>query len=179
MYLVLGKTPFGEPYIVPEPPLYGRVNRLREDWKISSDELPDIIDQLNRGQGAEVINSDGVPLRLWVNPKERSKGVEPLVKEDIPSGSKRDYRKIAADLLELELGPDLEGEEMEALACSVAKQWQQYDGHAGLFLGDQEQFQLKLTEKDDGGCDVATRMLSVNLEPALSPTACRLKSTRK
>src|SRR5215469_14372515 len=100
VYLVLGKTPLGKPCLVPVPALPGWMNRLREDWKISPDDLPDILDQLNCGQSAEVINGDGVPLRLWVNPKKRSKGVEPLVKENLPSGTKRDYHKIAVNVLE-------------------------------------------------------------------------------
>jgi hypothetical protein len=168
VYLVLGKTPLGQTCIVPEPSLPGWINRLEEDWKISPDHLSEIIDQLNRGQSAEVINANGVPLRLWVNPKERSKGVEPLVKQDIPPGTKRDYRKIAATQLEQQLGEILDPDEMEELAYSMAKQWQQYEGHACLFMDGHRQFHFKLTERGDGGCDVVTRPLSIELEPVLA-----------
>ncbi|MBI3467474.1 MAG: hypothetical protein HY000_31075, partial [Planctomycetes bacterium] len=138
VYLTLGKTPLGRPCIVPEPAFATWTKQLTLDWGIDPDDLEDVFDQLNRGQSAEVINSDGVPLRLWVNPKERSRGVEPLVKEEIPPGTERDYRKIAADLLEQHFGESFDPEEIEALACSIAKQWQQYDGHACLFLDEHQ-----------------------------------------
>jgi len=106
VYLVLDRTPLGKPCIVPEPalPLPGWQARLVADWKIAPEDLPEVFDQLNRGQSAEVTNGEGLPVRLWVNPRERSRGVEPLVKEPLPPGRKRDYRKIAADLLEQAFG---------------------------------------------------------------------------
>lgn len=168
VYLVLGKTPLGKPCIVPEPALPGWMSRLREDWKINPDDLPEIIDQLNRGQSAEVINGDGIPLRLWVNPKEKRKGVEPLIKENTPPGTKRDYHRIAAHQLEQQFGEGLDPEEMRALAGSVVKQWQQYEGHACLFMDGQQQLAFKLNEHDDGTCDVVARSMSVDLGPLLS-----------
>jgi hypothetical protein len=168
VYLVLGKTPLGKPCVVPEPASYGWTNRLREDWKISPDDLPEVINQLNRGQSAEVINADGIPLRLWVDPRERSRGVEPLVKENIPPRRKRDYRKIAVCELEKQFGPALDADEMEALACSLAKQWQQHEGYASLVVDAQEQFDFKLTEHGDGTCDVVCRRMGVDFEPLLS-----------
>lgn len=168
VYLVLGKTPLGKPCIVPEPALPGWMNRLREDWKISPDDLPEIIDQLNRGQSAEIINRDGIPLRLWVNPKEKSKGVEPLIKENIPPETKRDYHKIAAHELEKQFGEVLDPEERRALACSVVKQWQHHEGHACLFIDGQQQLVFKFTEHGDGTCDVVARSMSVDLGPLLS-----------
>ena len=127
VYLVLGKTPLGKPVIIPEPALDGWMKQLTQDWKISPDDLPDVTDQLNRGQSAEVINQDGIPLRLWVNPKARSRGVEPLVKENIPPGTKRDYRKIAAAQVEQQFGEALDPDESDEVARSVVKQWQHYD----------------------------------------------------
>jgi hypothetical protein len=168
VYLVLGKTPLGKPCIIPEPGLHGWMNRLREDWKISPADLPEVIDQLNRGQSAEVVNSDGVPLRLWVNPKERSRGVEPLVKEDSPGGMKRDYRKMAAYGLEQQFGEGLDAEERDELACSLAKQWQQHGGHACLFIDGHRQLAFTLTDHGDGTCDVVARRMRVDLAPALS-----------
>jgi hypothetical protein len=168
VYLVLAKTPLGQFCIVPEPGLPGWMKQLREDWKISPEDLPDIIGQLNLGQSAEATNTEGVPLRLWVNPRERSRGVEPLVKQPVPPGRKRDYRKVAANELEQQFGTALEADEMEALACSVAKQWQQFEGHACLFLDGDEQLSFTLTERDDGGCGVVARRLRVGLGPLLS-----------
>ena len=54
---------------------------------------------LSRVHADQAVNAEGIPLRLWVDPKERGRGVEPLVKEDIPPGAVRDYRKIAASEL--------------------------------------------------------------------------------
>ncbi len=119
-------------------------------------------------QSAEVINGDGIPLRLWVNPKERGRGVEPLVKENISPGRKWEYRQIAATELEQQFGEGLDAEEMDELACSVAKQWREYDGHACMFLDGHEQLHLKLTEHGDGSCEVVASRLTIDLEPALS-----------
>lgn len=168
VYLVLGRTPLGNPCIVPEPGLNGWMRELTQDWKVSPDDLPDIIDQLNRGQSAEAVNGDGIPLRLWVNPKERSRGVEPLVKEEARPGVARDYRKIAASELVRHFGEELGPEEMDELACSVASQWQRYDGHACIFIDGHEQFHFKITEHGDGGCDVVTTQLRIDLDAVLS-----------
>ncbi len=169
VYLALGRTPLGRPCVVPGPALPGWLGRLREDWKVSPDDLPEVIDQLNRGQSAEVVNSDGVPLRLWVDPRERSRGVEPLVQDNVPPGAKKDYRKIAANELEQQFGEGLGPEETDELACSVAKQWQQHGGHACLFLDGHQQLHFKLHEHGDGSCEVVARRLSVDLGAALSP----------
>jgi hypothetical protein len=142
------------------------MNQLTRDWKINPDDLPDILGKLNRGQSAEVTNGNGIPLRLWVNPKERSRGVEPLVKQLVPPGTKRDYYKIAANELEQQLGNALGPDELDELACSVAKQWQRHEGHACIFI-DGEQLFFRLTEQDDGGCRVVTKRLTVDLEALL------------
>ena len=167
VYLVLGRTPLGNPCIVPEPGLSGWVRELTEDWQISPDDIPGLIDQLNRGQSAEAVNAEGIPLRLWVNPKERGRGVEPLVKEDIPPGAVRDYRKIAASELLRHFGDELGPEETDELACSVASQWRRYDGHACLFTDGHEQFHFQITEHG-GGCEVVTRQLRIDLDSVLS-----------
>jgi hypothetical protein len=167
VYLVLGRTPLGKPCVVAEPAGHGWVRQLTRDWKVSPDDLPEVLDQLNRGQSAEVVNGDGVPLRLWVNPKEKRRGVEPLVKEDVRPGGTRDYCQIAADELEQQFGEGLDSEEMDELARSVARQWQRYGGHASLFLDGHQELDLKLNEQGDGTCDVVTRRVSVDLEPPL------------
>src|SRR5262249_40433671 len=168
VYLVLGRTPLAKPCVVPEPALYGWIKQLTRDWKISPDDLPEVLDQLNRGQSAEVVNGDGVPLRLWVNPREKSHGVEPLAKRTIRPGRKRDYVKIAATELEQQFGDGLDPEEMDELAWSVAKQWQQHGGHACLFLDGHQQLHFKLNEHGDGTCEVVASRLSVDLATALS-----------
>lgn len=88
VYIVLGKTPLGKPHPIPDAAPPGWLKRISGDWKIDPHDLPDIIEQLNRGQSAEVANGEDIPLQLWVNPRERSKGVEPLVKRPIQPGGK-------------------------------------------------------------------------------------------
>jgi hypothetical protein len=168
VYLVLGRTPLGRPCVVPEPAGHGWARRLTRDWKVSPDDLPGVLDQLNRGQSAEVVNGDGVPLRVWVNPKERRRGVEPLVEGDSRPGAARDYCNIAADELERQFGDALDPEELDALAGSVAGQWQRYGGHACLFLGGGRQLTLTLNEHTDGTCEVAATRVGVELGRLLS-----------
>jgi hypothetical protein len=168
VYLVLGRTPLGRPCVVPEPAGPGWVRRLTRDWKVSPDDLPEVLDQLNRGQSAEVVNGGGVPLRLWVNPKERSKGVEPLVGTDFRPGATRDYCQMAADELEQQFDMALEADEMEALARSVAKQWQRYGGHACLFLDGHQELDLTLKEHGDGTCEVVATRMSTDIDRLLS-----------
>ena len=163
---VLGKTPLGKPRIDAELVQPGWLERLQEDWKIAAEGLPDVLEQLNRGQSAEVVNSEGLPLRLWVNPQQKSRGVEPLVPQPVASQPSRDHRKIAADLLRRELGMSVDAEEFAALTASVAQQWQKYQGHACLFV-DEEQMILTLVELPEGNCRVETGYLSVTLDPVL------------
>src|SRR5438105_2881812 len=77
LYLQLEITPLGNYRVSLSPDSKGWNQRILDDWNISPDDLPDVLAQLNRGQSAEVINQEGIPVRLWVNPKERSRGVEP------------------------------------------------------------------------------------------------------
>jgi hypothetical protein len=168
VYLDLGRTPLGKPCVVPELAGHGWVRQLARDWNVSADDLPEVLDQLNRGQSAEVVSADGVPLRLWVNPRERRRVVEPLA----PGGSRptvpRDYGRMAADALEDQLREGLDPGEMEALARSVAQQWRRYGGHACLFLDGHRRLDLKLDEHSDGTCEVVARRTSAVLERCFS-----------
>jgi hypothetical protein len=168
VYLALGRTPLGRPCVDPEPAGQGWVRRLTRDWRISPEDLPEVLDQLNRGQSAEVVNGDGVPLRLWVNPKERRRGVEPLVTENVCLPAARDYCRMAADELEQQFGDGLDPEEVDELARSVAGQWRRYDGHACLFLDGRRQLVLTLHGHGDGTCEVVTGTMSVELDRLLS-----------
>ena len=168
VYLVLSRTPLGRPSIVPEQGVKGWMRELTEDWKISPDNLPDLFDQLNLGQSAETVNGEGIPLRLWVNPKERGRGVEALVKEEAPPVFVRDYRKIASSSLMQQFEDELGTEEIDELASSVASQWKRFDGHACLFTDTHTQFHFKLTEQSGGGCNVTTSQIRVNIDGVLS-----------
>lgn len=167
-YLVLGRTPLGRPVVTPEPALPGWVRDLTGDWKVDPDELPGVFEQLNRGQSAEVVNGEGVPLRLWVDPRERSRGVEPLVQEAVPAVFTRDYRKLAAGELERHLGGTVDPDELDALARSVAGQWQRHGGHASIFLDEREELSLTFAEEGGGICHVGVGGRTVDLNRALA-----------
>jgi hypothetical protein len=166
IYFPLGVTPLGKPCVFPEPALSGWLHRLSKDWKICPEELPAVVEQLNRGQSAEVNNGDGVPLRFWVNPKERRRGIEPLVKQPTALGRQRDYHKIAGDMIEQAFGASVDAEEREQLNRSVARQWQKYRGHACLFVGN-EQLVFTLIEMEDGNCRVKTGHVHTNVQALL------------
>lgn len=140
---------------------------LTEDWSIVAEDVSDVLGQLNRGQSAEVVNREGHPIRIWVNPKERSKGVESLAEKPTLTRQKRDHYKIAVRELEQLFGSRLDDDSKEELAFAVAKQWQQYEGHAGLFIDLHKQFMLRLTEQDNGNCRVEVATRQVDLEPVL------------
>jgi hypothetical protein len=168
VYLVLGQTPLGKPRVVPLAAPEGWLKELSREWKVRPDDLPEALDHLNRGQSAEVVNADGVPLRLWVNPKEKTRGVEPLAKANVRPGAKRDYLQMAAAELVEQFGISLDPEEMDRLARSVAEQWQRHGGHACLFVGGHQQLVLKFKENADGTCEVVSGRVAVDLEAALS-----------
>ena len=168
VYLVLGQTPLGKPCVVPLAAPEGWLKQLSREWKVRPDDLPEVLDQLNRAQSAEVVNGDGVPLRLWVNPREKSRGVEPLAQANVRPGAKRDYIQMAAAELVEQFGSSLDPEEMDGLARSVARQWQRHGGHACLFVGLHQQLVLTLNENADGACEVVSKRVAVDLEAALS-----------
>src|SRR5262249_54091003 len=58
---------------------------------------------------------------------------------------------------------------MDALARSVAGQWQRYGGHASIFLDAGEEVVLTITELDGGRCRVDGGRRSVNLMQTLAP----------
>lgn len=166
-YFHLGHSPLGKACVGTECHSGDWLKQFAEQWQVAAEDLPDIIERLNRGQSAEVTNAEGCALRFWMNPKDRSKGVEPLVKTPLPPGWRRDHRKIAADVLNRHLGALLDEAEKEELAGSLARQWQRYQGHACLFVGT-EQVVFTFTEKEEGECNVSVGHARASLEPQLS-----------
>jgi hypothetical protein len=160
-------TPLGKPQLATQRIPPGWFAELQRQWKIAPEEFPGIIEQLNRGQSAETVNAEDVPLRLWVNPRDKNVGVEKLVSAPSVPGAKKDYRKIAADQLVRHLGMAVDKEELEALAYSVAMQWQQFEGHACVFLDRGKQLSFTLTEQD-GATRVVTTRQDGSLEASLS-----------
>lgn len=166
LYFLLDMTPLGKPTAILAMAPPGWLNRLIADGQICPEGLPEAVAQLNRGQSAEVTSRDGVPMRLWANPKERQCGIEPLVKRPVDPGWQRDHHKIAGDLIELHFGESVDAEEREQLICSVAQQWQKYQGHACLFNGN-EQLVFTITEREEGNCVVGVRRLLTKIEAFL------------
>jgi len=168
-FLELGHTPLGRPSAHSEPGPKLWLRQVAIEWNVDLDDLVDVRNQLNRGQSAEVVTSDGLPLRLSVNPSERKFSVEPLGPLPPPLAGGRDYHKIAMNILVPRFAADLGPKETEALAASVARQWQRFDGHACLLVGGREQIHFKLTEEAGGGCHVQESVYSVNVGGLLGP----------
>jgi hypothetical protein len=164
LFFHLGETPLGNPRTDPKLGPRNWLEIVATDWNIDPDDLPEVADQLNCGQSAEVVNRDGIALRAWTNPAEGRCAVEALDPvPPPPHGAVADYRKIATRCIEDRCGDDLETEEIDALAASMAKQWQQFDGHASLFLGGGKQvIHCKLTEHA-GGSDLTATKQPANL----------------
>lgn len=139
LYLKLGHTPLGNRVVDRVP---GPIHWLEEqvsNRKIDPDELPDIAAQLNRAQSAEVTTTDGAVLRFWVNPREGTCGVEPVAPSPTEIPELLSGQDLAARFLRQRFGDELPHQEFAALAHSVAKQWQRFDGHADVFVGPYEQ----------------------------------------
>jgi hypothetical protein len=150
-YFVRGWTPLGADHVFHQPAPPGAMHQfLVELWRVSPEDLPEVYAQLNRGQSAEVTNADGRPLRISVNPQERSRHIEPLVPRPVAPDHKPDCRKMATHSVEKEFGRGLHENEREALSGSVAQQWQKYQGHACLFAAGKKHV-FTLTKKEDGG----------------------------
>jgi hypothetical protein len=143
---------------------------LRRDYEIRLDETPDIADQLNRGQSADVINPDGIALRLWVNPKDQKAGVDRVsrnaVKNEMPP--QPNYAKMAAGLLDEHLGEGLDAGELAELTRSVVVQWERYDGQAWVVVDAGRLLVLTVTLKSDGLYHLNARRVSIDLKRALA-----------
>jgi hypothetical protein len=128
-----------------------------DDWKIDPDDLPAIIHQINRGQGAETISIDGRPLRIYVDPQKSTCGVEPMDEETRERPAERNYHKFADDMVRKQLGRQVPPAVKEELVLSVVNQWRQFDGHACIFIDERRLLTLSLTEQDDGGTNINAR----------------------
>jgi len=162
----LDAGPFGKPRLIPEAVSSGWLDRVALDWGIPEDGVPGIIDQLNRGQSAEAITRDGVAVRLWVNPKERSRCIEPVVRTPKPEGAVRDLVLIAGNVLDQAIGSWLDPEERDLLVRSVAGQLRDHQGNA-LVLMPGEVVEINLEELEDGLCRYGYRRVQIDLAAGL------------
>jgi len=167
IFLSLGYTPLGRPRIVPKPAAINWLIGVIRGRKIDPEHLPDIVEQLNRGQSAEVTSEDGDHLRLWVNPKAESCGVELLSDGPPLTFTESDCPAIATRYLLYRFGAELGDDEIKALAASVAKQWKEHDGHASVFAGPREEIRLRITTPTDGPWKLDIQILPVKLDTQL------------
>lgn len=166
IYLVLGKTALGQRRVIPEPMRSNCLQLLTHDWNVDPNDLTEIIDQLNRGQSVEFTSGEGIPLRLWVNPKERSQGIEPLAKLNRPTGERNDH-KLAVRVLMQALS-EFDTQALDPLAAGIVKQWREFQGYACLFLNAHEQLAFRLVEQSESDCIVHTDRLPVDLTPLIA-----------
>ncbi|HEX4591653.1 MAG TPA: hypothetical protein VH120_17075 [Gemmataceae bacterium] len=152
VYLALEKTPLGKPRVGTEWIESGLVKLLLEHWRVGPEDVPELIDQLNRGQSADVVNSDGLALRAWANPKDRRSAVEPIDPEDYQRRmpAQPDFRRMAANFLKGHFRESVGDGEVTELADAVAKQWQQFDNHACIFLDPRAALFLTVKRDADG-----------------------------
>jgi hypothetical protein len=153
VFLVVKKTPLGTKDVAVE---WRRADwsGFIADWKIDPDEMPAIVHQLNRGQGAETITGDGRPLRVYVDPEKGTHGVEALDEDKRPRPPQRNYHKLATDMVSKHLGHRVAARLKEDLVLSVVRQWRRFNGHACVFISECRQLTLVLTEQSDGGTHI-------------------------
>jgi hypothetical protein len=172
VFFHLGTSPAGRGAVRVQPGAHDWAEVLRRDWKVSDDDLRDLFRQLNVGQSAEVVNREGTPLRVWVDPKRGRTAVEPLVAVPRRPDVQRDYDRIARDVLTGLPGVEMDDEELAELGLSVVKQWREYDGHACIFLGERRQAVMRLTEKEDGGCNASVGVRGIEIRSVLISHGC-------
>jgi hypothetical protein len=160
----LGSTPLGNPCLDPAPgPKHWLGEQIR-GRNIDPDEVPDITDQLNRGQSAEATTIDGGSCRFWVNPREGTCGVEVLTPSPTAVSEPTSFRELAAKYLRQRFGDELPPDELVALAGSVAKQWKRFDGHADVFVGPYEQVHFQIIPRSDRPFDLKVSQVQCNLD---------------
>jgi hypothetical protein len=149
--LFLKRTPLGQYRVELVAAKAGFIQAACRDWHIDAEEIPEIVEQLNRGQSAEVANRDGEAVRFWVDPKANRQGVEPVEKK-APQTSRRDtdLTKVVPKILRYTLKEELDPGELNAIAGSVIKQWHRFDGHACVFLDQRRALFLQYHDHKDG-----------------------------
>jgi hypothetical protein len=164
----VGHTPLGNPSVPPKPgPKYWLSEEIK-GRKIDPDLVPQIIEELNRQQSAEVTDRHGRPLRFWVTPHPWACGVEVLTDEPVKPDEIVTGRERAMRHLRQRFGDDLPPGELDVLADSVVRQWNRFDGHACVFASETEQICLHITKGSDGRSNVMVNYIEVEIESLLA-----------
>lgn len=148
---------------------------MLSDWRMAEEDLPDLVEQLNRGQSAEGVNLDGETIRWWVNPKENRSGMEgpPIKKAPVPLNETLLIKFATNCLVKAFSGAILE-HEIPILAKSIANQWNTFDGFACI-MTENEKMVLELKKRPNGStnvqsseekCPVRSRLEGMGVPPS-------------
>ena len=162
--LDLGSTPLGSPRVMTTAGPRHWLAEVLGSRGIDLDLVPEIVAGLNFGQSAEAEAADGSTVRLWVNPRDHTCGVDEV---EPGEGGQPSLRELALRHLLQRFGDELPMEEMDAMAAAVAEQWERFEGHASIFVNPREQLHLVLRRRADGRSDVFTQQLPVHLDDLL------------
>jgi hypothetical protein len=137
------------------------------DWEIDPDVWDEGIRQVNLGQSAVVETRRGEYLRLWVNGRERRRGLEALTPpRGRPPRPTLDLAQIARDELDEVFGTGIDPVTRDVLAEAVAREWAVTGGHAALFtLG--ARFHLTFNVRPDGTTERTAERLPTDLPDQL------------
>lgn len=123
---------------------------VQRDWAIGDDDWTGLVEGVNRWQTAETTNERGQSVTLWVNPGDRSKGVESLEPNDSPGPDRPLLRKMAQDAVDAIYTLEAPQEARDAVAISVVRQWLGSDHRAWVLLPNLK-FCIRLHEAQSGG----------------------------
>lgn len=166
-FLPLTRTPLGAYIFKVVPSNFAWREILLNDWRMAGEDLPNMVEQFNRGQSAEGTNLDGEVIRWWVNPKERAAGVDgpPINKPPLPLNEPLLIKFATSSLMKAFSGSILE-HEIPVLAKSVAKQWKTFGGFASI-MTENEKISLRLERKENGSTNVQSCERKLNVRSLL------------
>jgi hypothetical protein len=146
-------------------PVGAWIRQSMSDWDFGAEELGKAIRQLNLGQSAQIENRRGEFLRLWINPKERTKGIEKLGPPSPAAVSvDRNFAKFAQGQIDT-IFEQIGDREKEDLTAALVRQWALHDGHA-LILTPRAKYHILLTLLPDG-TKVTTSVLTTSFPQKL------------
>ena len=155
-FLPLTRTPLGAFAFRIIPGKSNWTEILQRDWHMAPEDVPEMIEQINRGQSADGTNRDGKVVRWWVNPMEQHSGVDgqPIKKE--PGSNNSAKLRVIMETLESTFTGVLLEHELPILAQSVSDQWDKFDGYAAI-MTEQEKVYIRMKRRPDGTIQLQSR----------------------
>ncbi len=129
---------------------------LQRDWHMAPEDIPEMIEQFNRGQSAEGTNLDGQGIRWWVNPGEKHCGVEGQPIKRDPAASNMAKLRVIMETLESTFSGVVFEHELPILAQSVANQWDKFGGYAAI-MTEKEKVYMRMKRRPDGTIHLQSR----------------------